>query len=106
MNPDDNGPGVLSSGAIPATGGSCSPSPFAGRVGAMEIPAQMHAEPLHWPLEYRPRCHSCKRLLHRARQIDGTVIQFCETGCRSELGFPFSAAEFQAYSQNYEARTA
>ena len=57
----------------------------------MEKPAQMRAVALPWSSGVRPRCHTCRRRVQRARQIDGTVIHFCEAGCRSELGLPFSA---------------
>ena len=57
----------------------------------MEIPAQMHPVLSGWPRGRRPRCEVCNRRLDLARQIDGTMIQFCESGCRSQLGLPFSA---------------
>ncbi len=106
MNPDDAGHGPLSSRAVSTRSESQSLSLFAGRVGQMEIPAQMRAEPLDWPIECRQRCRVCRKLLYRARQIDGTVIQFCESGCRSELGLPFSVSEPQPHSQACQARTA
>ena len=59
----------------------------------MEKPAQMRAVALPWPNQVRPRCHTCRRRLHRARQIDGTVINYCEAGCRNELGLPFCAEQ-------------
>ena len=59
----------------------------------MEIPAQMHPVLSAWPRGRRPRCQVCNRRLHLARQIDGTMIQFCESGCRGELGLPFSAVQ-------------
>jgi hypothetical protein len=106
VNSDDAGHGPLTSRAASTRSGSQSLSLFAGRVGQMEIPAQMRAELLDWPIERRPLCHVCRKLLYRARQIDGTVIQFCESGCRSELGLPFSVAETQPYSEACQARTA
>jgi len=45
-----------------------------------------------WPRGRRPRCQACNRQLLLARQIDGTMIQFCESACRNELGLPFAAA--------------
>ncbi len=55
----------------------------------MEIPAQMHPVALAWPDGFRPRCAVCRKKLHRASQIDGTVIRYCASGCRNELGLPF-----------------
>jgi hypothetical protein len=43
--------------------------------------------------------------LHRARQIDGTVIHYCGSGCRNELGLPFLAEQPQSNLQTPSPET-
>ena len=72
----------------------------------MEVPAQMRAVALAWPNGIRPRCKMCRQWLHRARQIDGTVIHYCGSGCRNELGLSFSAEQPQSHLRAHPPKTA
>ena len=72
----------------------------------MDVPAQMRAVALAWPNDIRPRCKMCRSRLHRARQIDGTVIHYCGSGCRNELGLPFSAEQPLPHLQAHPLETA
>jgi hypothetical protein len=54
----------------------------------VEIPIRTVAELVAWPGGRVQRCRSCGGRLHRARDLDGSLITFCDGDCRNAFGFP------------------
>ena len=60
--------------------------------GMLETPSRTQCELLPRPRGIRRKCQACGGDLQRARQIDDTMMVFCENGCRDDhTGLPILA---------------
>ena len=54
----------------------------------VETPTRTRAELHPWPAGQRQACSECGGTVHRARDLDGAAICFCDGDCRNEFGYP------------------